>query len=498
MASIALRAPVSGAELRAMTDGLWSPARRQLTIGLVLTITLVAFEALAISTVLPIVKDDIGGLDLYGWVFSAFFLGSLLGIVVVGGLLDQGGLVRPYAVGLGLFAIGLLIGGLAPSMPILIAGRFLQGLGAGATPPIAYVAIGRSLPDALRPRMFATLSTAWVLPGLIGPAIASFVGEHVSWRAVFLGLLPLIALAAVLTLPALRAVPPADVRAGEREHDAAAASARRFPNALRVAAGAGLLLAGLTWGQPVSLAALTLPPIAIVVLLVAAGLALGVPAFRALTPPGTLVAAAGLPAAILLRGVMTFMFFAPDAYVPLALETWRGAGTIAGGLALTAATLTWTGGAWVQARYVSRFGVRTFVRAGFVLSLAGIALFGLALVPGVPIPFAVLVWGIAGVGMGLGYAPLSLAVLRDAPTDAQGSATSALQLSDVLGTALGTGIAGAIVAAGARTGAPTGVSLGIAFSLAIGVGLVGVVLTSRLRGQAAEIIPHAPVRAEAA
>ena len=64
-----------------------------------------------------------------------------------------------------LFAIGLLIGGLAPSMPILVGARFIQGLGAGTIPPIAYVAIGRSLPESLRPRMFATLSTAWVLPG---------------------------------------------------------------------------------------------------------------------------------------------------------------------------------------------------------------------------------------------------------------------------------------------------------------------------------------------
>ena len=73
-----------------MSDGLWSPARRTLTGGLVLTITLVAFEALAISTVLPVVAKELGGLDLYGWVFSAFLLGNLVGIVAVGGLIDRG------------------------------------------------------------------------------------------------------------------------------------------------------------------------------------------------------------------------------------------------------------------------------------------------------------------------------------------------------------------------------------------------------------------------
>ena len=146
-------------------DSLWRPDRRALTVGLVLTITLVGFEALAVSTVMPIVARELGGLELYGWVFTAFFLGSLIGIVVVGGVIDRGGLAVPFAVGLGLFAIGLLVGGLAPAMPVLVGARFVQGLGAGTIQPIAYVAIGADAARALRPRMFATLSTAWVLPG---------------------------------------------------------------------------------------------------------------------------------------------------------------------------------------------------------------------------------------------------------------------------------------------------------------------------------------------
>ncbi len=172
----------------AMNDSLWSPERRALSIGLILTITLVAFESLAVSTVMPIVEGELGMPELYGWVFSAFFLGNLIGIVVVGGLIDRGSLVPPFLAGLGLFAIGLLIDGLTPSMPVLVGGRLLQGLGGGAIPPTAYVAIGRSMPEFLRPRMFATLSTAWVLPGIVGPAIAGLVGEHLHWRFVFLGL----------------------------------------------------------------------------------------------------------------------------------------------------------------------------------------------------------------------------------------------------------------------------------------------------------------------
>ncbi len=83
--------------------GLWSPQRRKLTVGLILTITLVAFEALAVSTVMPIVARELGDIELYGWVFTAFMLGSLIGIVVIGGLIDRRGLGIPFLAGIGLF-----------------------------------------------------------------------------------------------------------------------------------------------------------------------------------------------------------------------------------------------------------------------------------------------------------------------------------------------------------------------------------------------------------
>src|SRR4051812_990499 len=166
----------------AATDGLWSAHRRSLTLGLVLNVTIVASEALAVSTIMPIVARELGGLDLYGWVFSGFFLGSLLGIVAAGILIDRGSLARPFAIGIGLFSVGLLVGGFAPSMPVLVAARVIQGFGAGAIPAVAYVSIGRALPEALRPRMFATLSTAWVVPGVIGPTIAGLVAETLHWR----------------------------------------------------------------------------------------------------------------------------------------------------------------------------------------------------------------------------------------------------------------------------------------------------------------------------
>jgi MFS family permease len=469
-------------------DGLWSPKRRTLTGGLVLTITLVAFEALAISTVMPEVARELNGITSYGWVFTAFMLGSLIGIVVSGGLIDRRGLAMPFAAGLGLFAIGLVIGGLSPSMEVLIFARFIQGLGAGAIPPIAYVAIGRTMPEHLRPVMFATLSTAWVLPGVFGPAIAGAVGELVGWRAVFLGLLPLIAIAAIISFPAIRRIGPAEAAADD-EAAAAASLRRRLPRALLVAIGTGLFLAGLTSGGPFVLLGVAIPAW----LVAAVGVLIGIPAIRSLTPPGTLVAARGMPAAVLLRGVLTFMFFGVDAYISLVLVTWRGQSLTEAGITLTAATLAWTAGSWIQARYSRRWPPERFVRAGFVVVVVGLTSFMSVLSPDVPVWVALPTFAIAGLGMGLAYSPLALIVLRDAPGGEQGSASAAISLTDTLGTALGIGVTGALIAAAVRGAAPTTTGLALGFAVAIGVGVIGALLSWRLRPSAPPVVASTPV-----
>jgi MFS family permease len=465
--------------------GLWSPQRRTLTVGLVLTITLVAFEALAVSTILPIVADELGGLELYGWVFTSFMLASLIGIVVAGALIDRRGLGLPFAAGLLLFAIGLLIGGLAPSMPVLIVARFIQGLGAGTMPPIAYVAIGRSLPERLRPRMFATLSTAWVLPGVIGPAVAGVIADTLDWRIVFLGMLPLIGIAGGISYPVVRRIGPAAT--GDEAIGEAAASAslrRRLPLALLVALGTGLFLAGVVNTNVV-----------VAVTLIVVGGLLGLRALRDLTPPGTLRLARGMPTAIVMRGLLTFVFFAVDAYVALTLIGWRGQSATEAGLSLTAATMTWTAGSWIQARMAYRWAPERFVRIGLTVVVVGIAAFSIVLIPEVSPWMSIPTFGLAGLGMGLAYAPLTLIVLRESAPTEQGSASAALSLTDSLGAALGTGVTGAIVAISVRAGEGPAPGLAAGFAVAFVVGLLAMLAGRRLRtgagdARAAALVPH--------
>jgi predicted MFS family arabinose efflux permease len=337
-------------------------------------------------------------------------------------------------------------------------------------PPIAYVAIGRSLPEHLRPQMFATLSTAWVLPGVLGPALAGIVGETIGWRWVFLGLLPLIVVSASIAFPAVRKIGPDPSDAAN-----AATLRERAPLAILVALGAGLLLAGLTSGQ-------TLPLLVLGVI----GLLIGLFALRRLTPTGTLRAARGLPAAVLMRGIITFAFFAVDAYVALALVEWRGLSAAEAGIALTAATVSWTAGSWTQARFSKRWPPERFVRAGLLVLVVGLASFGIVLVPTVSPWVALPTFAIAGYAMGLAYSPLALIVLREAPSAEQGRASSAISLTDSLGTALGTGITGALVAASVRSTGDAAMGLAMGFGVAVAVALLGVALGGRLHGEAAE------------
>ena len=437
--------------------GLLDAHRRALTVGLVLVVTMVAFEALAVATALPKTVDELGGVSLYGWTFSAFMLGNLIGITVAGHQADVRGPAPPLVAGLVLFAAGLVICGAAPTMAVVVIGRAVQGLGAGAVPALAYVAIGRAYPEALRPRMFAVMSTAWVVPGIIGPGVAGFVAEHLSWRLVFLGLLPLLPLGGGLLIPELRRLGPT-----------AAPSPSQTRTAVRLAAGTGLFLGGLGLHSLVGLP------------LVAAGALVGFPALRRLLPPGALRAAPGLPAAVTMRSLQTFSFFGAEAFLPLMLTSVRGQSTTVAGLALTAATLSWTAGAWVQARLATRRSVRSVSVAGLVLLAVGIAVIATVLLDDVPVAMAAAGWGVAGLGMGLSYSMASVVVLADAPEHAVGVASARLQLADVFGYALGPGLGGAIVAAGAAGSWSRRTSIAAIDVLMVAVALLGALVALRL------------------
>lgn len=415
---------------------------------------------MAISTVMPLVESDLGDIWLYGWAFSAFFLGDLIGIVVGGRAADRVHPVGPLLVGLGVFTVGLVVGGLAPSMAVLVAGRFLQGVGAGVVPAVAYVCVARGFDVADRPRVFAIMSTAWVVPSLVAPLLASAVATTVGWRWVFLGLVPVTIAAGVLAAVSLRGLESSSPGGHEPTP---------LARVVLLVVGAAMLLSGLG-GDSVWTA----------VPLVVGGLVLGVPALRALVPAGTFRAAVGLPAAVLIRGVLTCSFFAANAYLSLAVTSVRGASTLFAGVVLASASFTWTAGAWAQARLMASWGPARLVRMAGIVLVVGLVLMVPSLLDIVPLWLWVIASCVAGLGIGLGYAPLSSVALAEAEPGREGVASSSLQLTDVLGMALGTGIGGVVVSTGDRLGAATGPTLAVVFAGSAVVGLGVAALGGRL------------------
>ncbi len=453
-----------------ISDGIWSPRHRRLTLGLILLISGPAFEGLAVATILPRVVANLGGLSLYGWSFSAYMLATILGLILAGDEADRKGPVLPFIFGVSFFVLGLILAGSASSMLTFVLSRGVQGLGAGIVASVAYVCLGRGYPEPLKPQMIAILSSAWVVPGLVGPALAGIVADAVGWRWVFLGLAPVLPLAIVMILPALKILTPSTSSGSWNMH--------RLFAALGLVVGSGMTLAGLQVSAIPFAIALTL-----------SCLVIGIPSLHRILPAGTLKVKAGMPAAIATMGLLSLGFFGGDAFLPLTIISIRGQNTLVAGAALTAATLTWSAGSWIQARLAPRQGRRLLVTAGLILIVLGLAGITSVLNPVIPVAIAVVAWGVAGLGMGLAYSTVSLVVLETAPADQQGSATASMELASMLGSALGAGLGGAIIALVTASGNVPGTGIGVVDLLVIAIIGIAILAAIRLPGRPQQTTP---------
>ena len=416
---------------------LLDPAHRLTTLGALLVVTVVAVDAMAVATVMPTVVEDLHGLRFYAWAFTSFFIADVVGIVDAGTRADRRGPAPSLLGGLGLFATGLLVAGLAPDMAVFALGRALQGFGAGMIIVALYVVMARAYDESLRPRAFAALSAAWVVPALVGPAAAGAVADGPGWRWVFFGMLPLVLLGLILLQPVLRELPTA----GE------AGDVRRGGPLVAIVVAAGLTavqFAGqrqVWWSVPLAIG----------------GLALLLPGLRRFLPAGALSLRAGLPATVSLRGILAGAFFGAEAYLPLALTHVHGASPTTAGLPLTVGALGWATGSWWQGRVSSPVGRQALLRIGFSLVALGVGLLALvSAMSSVSMWLALPFWCLAGTGMGLSMPVISVLMLAQSPDHEQGANSAALQICDVTASVVTIGAGGALVAWAERGGASLG------------------------------------------
>jgi MFS family permease len=446
---------------------VFAASRGALTIGILVTVSAIAFEGMAVTTVLPTAADELGGVEAYGWAFSAFMLASLLGAIGAVQAAERRGLAVPSLAGFAAFAIGLLVAGLAPTWVVVLLGRALQGLGGGSLGAIAYLAIARGYPERQRPRMLALLSSAWVLPALVGPALAGQVAEYSSWRLVLLGIVPLAAVGAWLLV---RSLPPAQERPMSQPTPAG-----RFLLAVRLAGGGVLVL----WAAGLS-------ELGQALIVGGAGLVLAVPALRSLLPAGTASGGSGLPAAVAVRGLIAFGFFGCDALIPLGLASLRGVPPSRVGLALTAGALAWVAGSWLQDRAEARSGgeldsrrVRVMLGLGsIVLGIGGVA--SVILWSALPVELGVVAWAVAGLGMGLAYPGSTLVAMSTAGSGQDGLAAASLQVAETIGFAAGAGVGGALIALAVHLERGLDVGLGWAFVVTLAAALLAFAPAARL------------------
>ncbi|MFF2573582.1 MFS transporter [Streptomyces sp. NPDC058084] len=464
-------------------------AHRALSIGVVSVVLVVAFEATAVGTAMPVAARELNGVSVYAFAFSAYFTTSLLGMVLSGQWSDRSGPLGSLAGGMSAFAAGLVLSGTAGDMWLFILGRAVQGLGGGLVIVALYVVISRAYEEHLRPAMMAAFAAGWVVPSVVGPLAAGTITEHLGWRWVFLAIPVLVVLPLALALPAIRrtASGPADPDAPVAPWDR-----RRIRLAFGISLGAGLLqYAGqeLRW---------------LSVLPALAGAALLVPAVRGLLPRGTYRAARGLPSVVLLRGIAAGSFIAAESFVPLMLVTQRGLSPTLAGLSLAVGGATWALGSWFQSRPRTEpyRGLSTGFReldelterlavVGMVLVAAAIATAPSVLINAVPVWIVAVAWAFGCFGMGMVITSTSVLLLKLSAPEEAGANSAALQISDGLSNVLllaaggaafatlGGGAVGHAVSADPSTGSHPAAFAAVFLPMA-GVAAVGAWVATRL------------------
>lgn len=407
-------------------------------------VALHALNIYIVTTILPSVVADIGGLDYYAWSTTLFVVASILGAALSSRLLDRAGPGRAYAAATALFAVGALLCAAAPAFPVLLAGRFMQGLGGGLLYALAYALIRLVYPEALWPRAIGLVSVMWGVSTLVGPAVGGVFAGIGAWRAAFWSVIPI---CMVFGAAAMAVLP----RHG-------GADAARSPLPLRqlalLAASVLAISAGSVGVDPVrSGAGLAVAGI------LAAFLARAELTGRARLLPTAALAPAGRLAAFYATIALLVIGMQTDIFIPYFLQVLHGQPPLVAGYLAALMALGWTLGSLLSGGRAGEAGIRA-IRSGPVFVLAGLAV--LAVV--VPMPggagwrLGLMCAGLLSVGLGIGVAwpHLVTGVFREVPASEQGLAAGSITTVQLYATAFGAAAAGMVANLGGL-GDPGGV-----------------------------------------
>ncbi|SKC68701.1 MDR family MFS transporter [Krasilnikoviella flava] len=448
--------------------------RGPILLSLMLATALVALDATIIATASATIARELGGFDQLPWLFSTYLLAQAVSTPVFGRLADVLGRKRLMLAGVALFFAGSVLAGLAPTMGVLIAGRVLQGLGAGAVMPVSMTIAADIYTLEERAKTQGYLASVWAISAVVGPTLGGVFSQFTSWRWIFLVNIPLCALAAWML--------------ARRYHEAPREGVREpidYVGATLLAGGSTLLLLGMLeggtrWGWG------SLPSVVIFSAAAALLAAFVVQARRTRHPIVDLAIlrrrVVGVSTAVsLLVGVVVLGL---STYVPIYAQGVLGTGPLVAGFALAAMTVGWPLSASNAGRFYLRIGFRITAVIGTSVAVVGTAL-TLLLGPGSSVLAVAGACFVIGTGMGLTAVPTLIAAQSQASFSERGAVTGTNMFARSLGSAVGVAVCGAIVNARTSVGAdgtPAGPGLmsaiHLVFVLLVGVAAVLVVLAA--------------------
>jgi EmrB/QacA subfamily drug resistance transporter len=391
-----------------------------------------ALDASIVSTVMPTVIGELGGLDRYALVFSAYLLVSTIATPVIGRLADIFGRTPMYVAGMAVFVAGSVGAGLSQNMTQLIVSRAVQGLGSGALLPVGMTIVGDLFDARGRARVQPVFSSMWLSGALIGPAVGGVLTQAFSWRWAFLINLPVGIVAIAVLLFAYRET---RYSVDERVDWTGAA--------LLTLASGGLLLA-LNGVAPLAgvLTALVAAPLFLRVERTAVHPLVDVSLFRnPAIGPGAL-----------LNGFVGVMTFAVSSYLPPFVQGVLGRTPVEAGAAVLATSVGWSSGSVLNAFFLEHLGPRRTALAGTLCLTAGSA-FLVSLDRTSTLPHAVVAAAILGLGMGLTIFPVLVSAQSAVGWSRRGVVTGVVDFARSMGAAIGVAALGTILFATMGTSA---------------------------------------------
>ncbi len=398
--------------------------------ALVLAMFMSAIEGTIVATAVPSIAANLGGFGLFSWVFSIFLLTQAVTTPIFGKLADLYGRKPVFVVGVVIFLIGSVLCGFATSMPMLIAFRFVQGLGAGAIGPMVTTLAGDLYDLRERARVQGYLSAVWGVSAVAGPLVGGVIVQYAHWSWIFWLNLPF----GVLAIVGVTLFLHETVETRKRSVDVVGASL--------FMAGMSALMLLLTQAGQWSLA-----PMLLLGAVALASLALFFTWERRVDEPlidlalwrDALIARANL--ATFTSGVMMIGLI---TYLPTYVQGVMGGSPLVAGFTLTTMSIGWPISSVICGRLLVSLGPRATAQIGGVLgAISGLAF--LFLDPERGPAYAAAGSLFMGGGMGFLATTFIVAIQEKVSWSQRGAATATNMFMRILGNAVGAALLGGVL-----------------------------------------------------